>query len=421
MTSKFNFYSFWKSILYVFQGQVFAQLIPLISYVVIARLIDAKFFGLFAIWFGVAKILSIMSTLRLETSLVNEPDGNKRDEAVFNVIVTSSLTSLLFIVVTMIFYKLNIVDFLANLSLLAWALLVPFAFMLACDITLQTWAAADGRYKDLNKIRLIQSSSIAIFQVTLVYLYRDTNALIIGASLGCLFGICLSQFLHPLGIYFNKNFPLKLKDFWLKHQRFPIYSLPADTVSSFIAQLPVLIVGSRFGLEIAGQLALTLRMMAAPVALLGRAVQDVFKRQAALDFINLGNCKKLYEKTFYILLPGGLIFIALTVSIGEQMFILFFGDQWQKAGQFAVWLSPNFALGFIASPLSYIVYIVNRQNVDLFWQLTLMIVVFVTLLLPSEIFITLVAYSIGYSFMYIIYIAITYRLSLGNIKNKLDN
>ena len=74
MTPKFNFYSFWKSILYVFQGQVFAQLIPLISYVVIARLIDAKFFGLFAIWFGVAKILSIMSTLRLETSLVNEPD-----------------------------------------------------------------------------------------------------------------------------------------------------------------------------------------------------------------------------------------------------------------------------------------------------------------------------------------------------------
>ena len=65
--------------------------------------------------------------------------------------------------------------------------------------------------------------------------------------------------------------------------------------------------------------------------------------------------------------------------------------------------------------------LVNRQNVDLFWQLTLMIVVFVTLLLPSEIFTTLVAYSIGYSFMYIIYIAITYRLSLGNIKNKLDN
>jgi O-antigen/teichoic acid export membrane protein len=192
-----------------------------------------------------------------------------------------------------------------------------------------------------------------------------------------------------------------------------MYSLPADSVSSFVAQLPVLIVGGRFGLDVAGQLAMTLKMMAAPVGLLGRAVQDVFKRRAAIDFARLGNCAELYKKMFAVLLPGGILFIVITVGIGEELFVLVFGEEWRQAGEYAVWLSPNFALGFIVSPLSYIVYIVNRQYVDLMWQITLLMTILLALLTPDNTMGALLAYSCAYSLMYLAYIVITYRLSLG--------
>jgi len=142
-------------------------------------------------------------------------------------------------------------------------------------------------------------------------------------------------------------------------------------------------------------------------------VQDVFKRHAAIAFAQLGNCAAIYKNMFVVLVPGGVIFIAITWAIGEQMFILVFGEEWREAGKYAVLLSPLFALGFVVSPLSYIIYIVNRQYVDLIWQVTLLLTVSIALLGPAMLQQAMIAYSFGYSLMYVSYMVITYRLSLG--------
>ena len=413
MIKRLGISQFWQNILSVFNGQALSQLIPLLSYIIIARLIDAEIFGIFAVWLGVAKLYSVMITLRLELALVNEPDGYERDKSVVLVILTAILMSFLFIITTTVLY-FYVPESLSTLPLLSWFLLGPFALLLACDVILQTWAAADGRYGDLNKIRLLQASLISILQLALVYLFQDVRWLMIGACLGSFLALFVSNLIWPLRGFFGTQVWTELKAFWLKRKRFPMYSLPADSASSLIAQLPVLIVGSRFGLDTAGQLALTLKIMSAPVGLLGRAIQDVFKRYAAIDFATLGNCEALYKKMFMVLLPGGVLFIAATVGIGEQMFVLVFGEEWRQAGQYAVWLSPALALGFVVSPLSYIVYIVNRQNVDLIWQITLLVTVLLALLTPVDVMEVLFAYTLGYSLMYVAYIVITYRLSLGD-------
>ena len=417
MLKRLNLSQFWKSMLFVFQGAVLAQLIPLVGTIVIAKLVNVEDFGIFAIWFGVAKLYSIMITLRFENALVNELDGSVRDKSVVLVILTTVLMSILFMVVTAVMY-FNAPEALETLPLLSWILLGPSAFFFACDATLQTWAAADGRYKDLNRIRVIHAGTMTILQIALVYFFQSSMSLIIGSFLGSFVALLVSILSWPLRGFSGAKVWTDLIEFWKKHKRFPMYSLPADSVSSFAAQLPVLIVGSRFGLDVAGQLAMAIKIMTAPVGLLGRAVQDVFKRHAAIDFARVGNCAVLYKKLFWVLLPGGGIFIALTVGIGEEIFVLVFGEEWRQAGKYAVWLSPVFALGFIVSPLSYIVYIFNRQYVDLVWQITLLLTVLLTLSIPLDIKETIVAYSLGYSMMYLAYIVITYRISLGDGKSK---
>ena len=413
MFDKLRVPQFWKSILFVFQGTVLAQLIPFLSYIIIAKLVNAEAFGVFAVWLGVVKLYSVLVTLRLENALVIEADGLERDRSVLIVIMTAGLLSLLFVLVTATMYFIA-PESLSSLPKLAWVLLVPCAFFFACDASLQSWAAADGRYGDLNKIRVLQTSLIAALQIILVYLFRDSKSLIVGSCLGSFVAILVANFIYPLRGWGGINILFELKKFWIKHKRFPIYSLPADGVSSFVSQLPVLIIGSRFGLDIAGQLALTLKMMAAPVGLLGRAVQDVFKRHAAIDFAKFGNCSALYKKMSVVLFLGGIIFISITIGIGEEMFALVFGEEWRQAGKYAVLLSPVFAFGFIVSPLSYIVYIVNRQYVDLIWQIALLLTVSIAFLAPESVLQVLLTYSVGYSLMYIVYMVITYRLSLGN-------
>ena len=79
-------------------------------------------------------------------------------------------------------------------------------------------------------------------------------------------------------------------------------------------------------------------------------------------------------------------------------------------------LLPRFGLGFIASPLSYIVYVVGKQHLDLIWQLALLGVTLTTLLLIASFNTALLCYSVGYGLLYIIYLWMSYQFSCGSVK-----
>jgi O-antigen/teichoic acid export membrane protein len=72
-----------------------------------------------------------------------------------------------------------------------------------------------------------------------------------------------------------------------------------------------------------------------------------------------------------------------------------------------------FALRFIASPLSYVFYIAGKQNIDLLWQIGLLIVLLCALWLPNSMNSAVIAYSYAYSVMYLIYLGLSYRSSKG--------
>ncbi|RFQ15133.1 translocase [Pseudomonas sp. ATCC 13867] len=202
-------------------------------------------------------------------------------------------------------------------------------------------------------------------------------------------------------------------NFWKKYRRFPIFSLPASFINTAAIQLPVLIVAGRFGSDIAGLLAMTIKVLGAPIGLLGKSVLDVFVRHAASSYRERGECREEYIKTFYALTLGSLAFCFIMALSGENLFILAFGQEWSHAGKIAVWLLPMFALRFIASPLSYMVYIADKQHLDLIWQIGLLGVTLACLAWISEYKLALQAYSISYAALYLIYLAMSYRFSQG--------
>ena len=71
------------------------------------------------------------------------------------------------------------------------------------------------------------------------------------------------------------------------------------------------------------------------------------------------------------------------------------------------------ALRFVASPLSYTFYVAGKQHADLAWQVTLLCVTLASLRLPSHHGAALQWYSAGYSMLYVVYLFLSYRFSLG--------
>lgn len=393
-------------------GSVLAQVIPILGSLVIARLFAPVEFGIFAAWFGGAILLAVMVTGRFETALAIEADGEPRRLAVIATLLTAVVGSSVALVL-LASARLIAPTVFTNLPTALIVALVPAGFVIAVANIWQAWAVAEGRYRTLSFMRIVQAGAVTLIQIVAGMLGPSATTLALAYIFGVCIGLILSVYLMPLGRLPHGELRATVVVFWRRQRRFPIFSLPADTINTAAAQLPVLIIASRFGAETAGLLAMAMRILGAPIGLLGKSVLDVFKRHAATSYRERGECRSEYLRTFKVLATGSLVFCIAMAFLSETIFALAFGEQWRAAGTIAVWLLPLFALRFMASPLSYMVYIAGKQHLDLFWQIALLGVTFLCLWIPQGHELALQAYSAGYSMLYVVYLAMSYRFSLG--------
>ena len=404
--------SYWKSVASVLTGTALAQIIPIIGSLLIARLYAPAEFGVFSAWLGIVLLLGVVLTGRFETALAIEADGEPRRLAFISTLATAGLVACAAATLLAIamFVVPGVTDSFPVVLLVAS---VPTALSIAIAQSWQSWAAAEGSYRHLSVMRIVQAGAVTVIQIIMGTIEASADALAIAHILGVAMGVACSAYLMPTGGFPAGQAIATVRSFWTRHRRFPLLSLPADAINTGAAQLPLLIVASRFGAETAGLLAMTMRILGAPIGLLGKSVLDVFKRHAASSFRERGECRSDYVRTFKVLALGSVAFCSVMIFASESLFTITFGEAWRGAGTIAVWLLPLFALRFIASPLSYMVYIAGKQHVDLFWQIALLGMTVASLSIPSNHQLALQAYSLGYSMLYVVYLAMSYRFSLG--------
>lgn len=401
---------YWKNVSSVLFGSVIAQMIPLLGSLFIARIYSPADFGMFSTWLGIVMLLAVLLTCRYEMALAIEKDGDRHIAVAATLAVTFVLTIFsLFILVGVFSIERS---FFSKYSDILVFTALPSAFFLAVINTWQMWAAAEGMYRILSFMRITQTALITFLQVSVGYLSPSAESLAFIQLIGMFLTLCLSAYMLPLKCNLDTLLKSAL-EFFSRQRRLPFFSLPADFINTASAQLPLLIVASRFGVEIAGYLALTMKVLGAPMGVLGKAVLDVFRRHAADSYRIRGECRREYMSTFKMLTLASFLVCIFMFFFGEQLFAALFGPEWGEAGIMAIWLLPLFAMRFIASPLSYMVYIAEKQHLDLFWQCGLLITTLLCLCVSSEYREALISYSLAYSFLYFIYLIISYRSSLG--------
>lgn len=403
-------YAYWRSVALVFSGTAFAQTIPLLGSLVIARLFLPAEFGYFMAWLGIAALAAVFVTGRFEMALALVEDGPPRAEAATATIVTTLMLIALVAIVGTVVFPFIAHRFPQIPISLAW-LFIPAVTALAGAQIWQAWAAAEGRFRALSLMRIAQAAGITGLQIGAGFVWQTAAALAFAHVAGVLCGIATIAWQLPPGRLIEGR--RTLFAFWWRFRRFPMFALPADTVNTAAVQLPLTILASRFGAEIAGYVALAFRVLGAPISLMGTAVLDVFKRRASESWRAIGSCRGPYVETLMVLATGSLIATVVFWFAGEQLFVLAFGPQWHGAGAAAVILLPLFALRFVASPLSFTFYISEKQHVDLIWQVGLLTMTLTTLTVFPHYESTLSAYAFGYGFFYLIYVVLTYRFSAG--------
>ena len=399
---------YWKNVGTVLLGALAAQLIPIIGALFIVRLYPPTAFGAYSAWLAVVSILAVILTLRYDNALPVEADGFQRQIAVIAVLVNSMFMMVLLLALLPILLT-EIRQLVPSQSNEAMWIMLPTALLMATTTVWQGWCAADGDYKTLNNLRILLAALTVVFQVLGSLI--DTTELVLSAS--HLAGLALSQLIYYCikPISYRGITKKLLLQFWTRRVSFFKFSLPADLISTLTANLPILIVSKRFGPEIAGLLALTLRVLGAPLGILGKAVLDVFKRYAAQSQMESGEFIGIFKKTFLVLFSSSLIFSVAVMLIAERLFLLFFGQDWLQSATYAVYLIPLFSLRLVASPLSYSVYIAEKQHWDMLWQALFFLGTVFSLVLLGDIDRTLILYGFIGALLYIINIIMSFNFS----------
>jgi len=403
--------SYWSHVARVSGGVIFGQLIGITGYLLLTWTYSPAAFGVYASWLAASVLGSVVSTGGLETSLVQDADGPERHSSAVYMLGTVLLGAIAYCAAAAAVMPFFPNVLVGNLWLVPTTMFVA-TLSLGANTILQSWAAAEGLFRPLIQLRILQSSTIVGFPLALALLGRDSSLLIIGHALGL--AITLVFWMRYFGIASFRTFRLSaLIPFWKKRRRTFVYVLPALALGSIVGNLPQLAVNARFGHEAAGYMALALRVLGTPISLLGVAVRDVFRRYATIAFRERGECKREFWNSFLVLGTVAIGFGIVMFAASEALFVVVFGEGWRSAGKYAKYLVPMTAAGIVASPLTYLVYIVRREDFDFYWQFAILLMIGVIFVTFSNIETTLIFYSLIYTMMYAIYMIACARFASG--------
>lgn len=403
--------TFWKHVMTVLGGALGAQALPLLAAPFITRMCTPAEMGAFSLWLALVAVTAIGATLRMETAMILDHETEQQRTCFGVVIYAATITALL---VTVLTVSAHLVDVPA-IRQLTWPALLTVGIGTWLTANMQTtlaYATSHNAFGKAARAKVWGAGTIAVSQLLLLALGVGGIGLLAGQLIGLFTGLMVARLLlKPPPARIGIKLGAEARAYLVRHRNFWRYALPSNLLNNMVGQLPLFLIGMRHGAMAAGLYALTQRVLAAPISLLAASVLEVFKRQSVQEFQTVGHCKQAYRYTFKILMLLGLAPSLVLLLFSPQLFAWVFGPAWREAGELAQILAPLYFLNFVASPLSYVFFVTGKQNVDLWWQLTLFVMTVTVFVLPGSLHDNVLWYAIGYSTLYFVYLHMSWQCS----------
>lgn len=409
-----NSSTFTKNIITLMSGTTIAQAIPIAISPILTRIYTPEDFGLFAFYMSIISIVAVIVTGRFELAIMLP---RKESDALYIVIISSLLTlfisSFLFIIIY--FFNSSITIWLGNPNISKWLYFIPFSILLVgLYQSLNYWFNRKRDYKKLSMNRIIQSSSTSVTNLIFGFVKTFQGGLILSSILGQF--LALIVFTKSIMTVENRKFIKEIRIAKLiaiarKYKKFPQIDVPSALLNISSHQSIAILFNIFFTPVVAGYFYLTQRILGLPVSIVATAVLDVFKEQAARDYREYKNAKEIYKKTFKKLSILATIPTLILYFIVVDIFVIVFGQDWRIAGEYAQLLLPMLFLQFISSPLSFMFYIAEKQQYNLYTQLLLFILVLTSFYLKLEDVDTIIALSLSFSIFYCIQLVLSAKIA----------
>lgn len=351
-----------RDVLRLVTGTVGGRAIALAAMPFVTRLYSPQDFALLAVYLAAVGMIGTIACLRFDVAIpVAQDEGDAAHLLVLALLIAVGMAGAGLVAVLLA--PDRIVALLGQPALRPWLWLVPLGVLLAgCYAALQFWATRARRFGSIAKTRISQAAVGVATMLGMGWAGIAPFGLLLGNMLNSSAGSL------RLGTEVLRRDRAALRQVTWRglgaafrgYHRFPLYSAPDALANIAGIQVPVLIVAAFAGSE-AGFLLLAQQVMAAPMALLGSSISQVYVsrapealREGRLAGFTLSMLKRLIQIGVGPLILAGLL--------APLVFPYVFGPQWVRAGEIALWMVPWMVLQFLASPVSMVMFVVGRQR-----------------------------------------------------------
>lgn len=342
------------------------QLIILLVSPVLTRLFDPEAFGQYAVVVSVLTVLTIPATLRLEAAIPLAASDAEARDVLKTGLLTTAIVMTAVAVSVLLFSDLLLRNGPVFSPSALWCL-VPGVAAFACYELLTQFAIRQRRYAAVGARSFIQNVGIAGGQIAL-----GASQTVSGLNWGQVFGKVLAVgFMVPLVTrkIVRSSSPQGPVAILRKFSRFPLLTTPSSLFNALGTQAPYLLIGLLFGAPAIGFLGLIQRIFAAPQALIGQAIGQVFVGEAAIVVREGGgDLLRSFKRASRTLAALAVPLLIGMVFIPDSVLVGIFGGDWEGASRYVQAASIAFVAQFIVSPISQTLILTGRQGLQLVWD-----------------------------------------------------
>jgi O-antigen/teichoic acid export membrane protein len=349
----------------------------------LTRLYSPADFGLFTVVQSVAGVFGPFAGLRYELAIVLA--RSDRMAAALLLLQWASVSAFSVVVAVAV-----AVAFLVGNELGAIASLGPWIWSVPALVAL-TGVAQSATYFLIRKADFKQLGIMRIAQAAfasglpLLGVFRAAGfggligALLIASALSIVMPIrgVLAQFSKTLGRAARVG---TVRRAAAAHFRFPLYSMPYGVVGTVRERGILLVFAALTTAEVAGLVAIAMRLSFFPAAFFASALGPVIYREAAVSVSNTAQFARLLRRIMILMTIGLTPLAVLLWLYGEGLFAVLLGESWREAGRFASVLAFPALTLVISGLFDRLFDVIKRQRVGFLIELTYSTISFSTVL-----------------------------------------
>jgi len=345
-------------------GTLIAQVISLAFIPILTRLYTPAEFGLFSLFLTIISILGAVSSLKYDQAIMLPKNHKDAEALVFlSLIITLFITILSTIII--ILFRDFFINYFDGKEYIIW--LVPLGTFLIGAVQIFTaFTSRKQHYKTIATARVANSISLISIQSFSRYLFR-LDGLILGkivAEMVTLF-ILVTKQIKRQSLQLKSISKRRVKLNSKRYSNFPKYQSITVLFNAISQNLLILLLTSFYSVEVAGLYALSIRVLQAPVGLIGGSTREVYYQRASKMYSEGRNIFPIFYKTTISLLKIFIIPFFIVSLFGESLFAIIFGEEWIESGIIAQILIFWILFLFINSPSIATFNIIKLQKLQM--------------------------------------------------------